>query len=72
MDTVIGFIAEDIKKKYPCATEYDEETGAVNNWLERYIIPPMLSLIQEQHEEIEALKKKNEEFELRLSTLEGK
>ena len=59
MDTVIGFIAEDINKKYPCATEYDEETGAVNNWLERYIIPPMLSLIQEQHGEIEKLKSDN-------------
>lgn len=72
MDTVIGFIAEDIKKKYPCAIEYDEETGAVNNWLERYIIPPMLSLIQEQHEEIEILKKRNEDIERRLSALEGK
>ena len=59
MDTVIGFIAEDINKKYPCATEYDEETGEVNNWLERYIIPPMLSLIQEQHGEIEQLKSDN-------------
>ena len=59
MDTVIGFIAEDINKKYPCATEYDEETGSVNNWLERYIIPPMLSLIQEQHGEIEQLKSDN-------------
>ena len=59
MDTVIGFIAEDINKKYPCATEYDEETGAVNNWLECYIIPPMLSLIQEQHVEIEQLKSDN-------------
>ena len=59
MDTVIGFIAEDINKKYPCATEYDEETGAVNNWLECYIIPPMLSLIQEQHVEIEQLKSEN-------------
>ena len=59
MDTVIGFIAEDINKKYPCATEYDEETGAVSNWLECYIIPPMLSLIQEQHVEIEQLKSEN-------------
>lgn len=59
MDTVIGFIAEDINKKYPCATEYDEETGEVNNWLERYIIPPMLSLIQEQNGEIEQLKSDN-------------
>lgn len=56
MDTVIGFIAEDIEEKYPCATEYDEDSGNVNNWLERYMIPPMLALIQEQHKEIEQLK----------------
>lgn len=56
MDTVIGFIAEDIEEKYPCATEYDEDSGNVNNWLERYMIPPMLALIQEQHKDIEQLK----------------
>lgn len=56
MNTVIGFIAEDIEEKYPCATEYDENTGSVNNWLEQYIVPPMLALIQEQHKEIEQLK----------------
>lgn len=72
METVIGFIAENVKEKYPCATEYDESTGEVNNWLERYIVPPMLALIQEQHEEIETLKKRNEDFERRLSALERK
>ena len=59
METVIGFIAEDIYDKYPVACEFDEDTGAINNWLERYIIPPMLSLIQEQHGEIEQLKSDN-------------
>ena len=53
--TVIGFIAEDIYEKYPIAAEVDS-TGNVNNWHERYIIPPMLALIQEQHKEIEDLK----------------
>lgn len=57
METVVGIIAEDIHDKYPCACEYDEETGEINNWMERYMIPPMLTLIQEQHEEIEAIKK---------------
>lgn len=56
MPTVIGLIAEDVHDKYPCACEYDEETGEINNWLERYMIPPMLALIQEQHNEIETLK----------------
>ena len=79
METVIGFIAEDINEKYPCATEYDEETKEVNNWLERYIIPPMLSLIQEQHKEIEQLKSDNfalkgelDIIKQRLSKLEEK
>lgn len=53
--TVIGFIAEDIYEKYPIAAEVDS-TGNINNWHERYIIPPMLALIQEQHKEIEELK----------------
>lgn len=56
METVIGFIAEDIYDKYPVACEFDEDTGVINNWLERYMIPPMLALIQEQHKEIEQLK----------------
>ena len=56
METVIGFIAEDIYDKYPVACEFDEDTGSINNWLERYMIPPMLALIQEQHKEIEQLK----------------
>ena len=56
MDTVIGIIAEDVEKKYPCAAEHDEDNGEVINWLERYLVPPMLSLIQEQHKEIEILK----------------
>ena len=56
MPTVIGLIAEDVNEKYPCACEYNEENGQVENWLERYMIPPMLYLIQEQHKEIEILK----------------
>lgn len=55
MPTVIGMIADDIDKIYPCACEYDEDTGEVINWLERYMIPPMLSLIQEQHNQIDGL-----------------
>lgn len=51
---VIGFIAEDIDKHYPIATIKVEDK--VENWDERYIIPPMLALIQEQHEEIESIK----------------
>ena len=62
MPTVIGMIADDIDKIYPCACEYDEDTGEVINWLERYMIPPMLSLIQEQHNEIEEIKQEIKEL----------
>ena len=50
----IGLIAEDIAEIYPVAAIYDEV--GPENWDERYIIPPMLKLIQEQHEAIENLK----------------
>lgn len=72
MPTVIGFIAEDVDEKYPCACEYNEESGQVENWLERYMIPPMLALIQEQHNDIEYLKQENLALQNRLSILEQK
>lgn len=64
--TLVGFIAEDVEKIYPIATDYDENKE-IENWNERYIIPPMLKLIQDQHkqigkmqEEIEKLRKEIE------------
>lgn len=69
METVIGFIAEDIYNKYPVACEFDEDTGVINNWLERYMIPPMLKLIQEQHNEIESLKLENVQVKGELDIL---
>lgn len=60
--TIPGFIAEDVEKVYPAATIYNED-GKVESWSEAQIIPGMLKLIQEQHEEIEDLK-------ARLSKLE--
>ena len=72
MPTVIGLIAEDVNEKYPCACEYNEENGQVENWLERYMIPPMLYLIQEQHKDIELLKQENLASQNRISILEQK
>lgn len=60
---VIGFIAEDIYKYYPQAAIVIGDE--VENWNERYIIPPMLKLIQEQHEQIQALTERIEELERR-------
>lgn len=54
---VIGFIAEDIQDKYPVACEYGEY-GLPEDWNARFIIPPMLSLIQEMYQKIEILENK--------------
>lgn len=53
---VIGFIAEDVYEHYPqAAIMIDEEA---ENWDERYIIPPMLKLIQEQNDRITELERR--------------
>lgn len=52
---LIGFIAEDVERVYPIAVDYTED-GQVDNWNERYIIPAMLKLIQDQKKEIDELK----------------
>ena len=59
--THIGLLAEDVKHHYPIAANYNED-GDVEDWSERYLIPPMLKLIQMQHEEIEAIKAELEEM----------
>lgn len=55
---VIGFIAENLEKVYPVAVDKDDY-GTIMDWNYKYVIPPMLSLIQEQHKEIEQLKSEN-------------
>ena len=61
---VPGFIAENIAKEYPIAADINDD-GTVEDWNERFIIPPMLKLIQEQKQMIDDL-------ERRLSQLEQK
>ena len=51
-----GFIAEDLYEVYPMAV--DVEDGKTLTWNPRYIIPPMLALIQEQNERIKALERR--------------
>ena len=60
--TLPGFIAEDVAEIYPSAVIRDEK-GQIENWDERRIIPGMLKLIQEQHDEIEDLKARIEKLE---------
>lgn len=68
---VCGFIAEEIHNVYPIACEYNEN-GEPENWNERYVIPPMLALIQEQHKDIELLKQENLALQNKLSILESR
>lgn len=53
--TIPGFIAEEVADVYPSAVIHDID-GNIESWDERRILPGMLSLIQKQHKEIEALK----------------
>lgn len=50
-----GFVAEDLYEVYPSAV--DVEDGKCETWNYRYIIPPMLALIQEQNKRITELEK---------------
>lgn len=56
--TLPMLIAEEVDKIYPSATIHDTETGEVESWDERRIIPGMLALIQEQHKKIEDLEER--------------
>lgn len=56
---VIGILADDVLEKYPIAAEYHydkEGNKVVDDWSDRYIVPAMLKLIQDQKKEIENLK----------------
>jgi hypothetical protein len=50
---VPGFVAEEVAKFYPAAA--DSIKGEVENWNERFLIPGMLSLIQDQEKRIQLL-----------------
>lgn len=49
-----GLIVEDLLEKYPISVDYDEE-GNPCTWNPRYLLPPMLKLIQEQKQLIDNL-----------------
>ena len=62
--TVPGFYAEDMEEHIPIATDYTEIDGKTlpENWNERFLIPYMVKCIQEQHKEIEILKRNQEKI----------
>lgn len=62
--TIPGLIAEEVAEVYPSAAICNPETGEIESWDERRIIPGMLALIQEQEKRIN-------ELENRLAKLEG-
>lgn len=70
-EVVCGFVAEEVLKQYPVACEFNAY-GMPENWDARYIIPPMLSLIQEQNLEIESLKLEHIQIKGELDILKQK
>ena len=58
---VNGFIAEELEEVYPIAVNYED--GLAEDWEPKFMIPPMLKLIQDQ-------KKKIDELEQRIEALE--
>lgn len=59
---LIGFIAEQVAECYPVAVDINED-GDIESWSAHYIVPPMLALLQEQHEQIDSLTKRIEALE---------
>lgn len=60
--TLPGFIVEELEDVYPVAVDYNDDE-LPEDWNARYMIPPMLKLIQDQKKEIEELKKRIEALE---------
>lgn len=60
---VPGFLAEDVADIYPAASIHNPQTGELESWDERRIIPGMLALIQEQQKQIDDLTARLEALE---------
>ena len=58
----IGFIAEDVAKYYPSAARWNEDHTEVDTWEMSDMFPALVKLIQEQHSDIEMLKKEIEKL----------
>lgn len=54
---LVGFIIENMNEVYPIAVDKPTDNVKEWSWNTQYLIPPMLKLIQEQHKELEQLKK---------------
>jgi len=69
----IGFIAEDIAEKFKDGATFDKN-NLPDGWDIRYMFPAALKLLQEQHKEIETLKKQLNKIQhlIRKSTTNNK
>ena len=66
--TLPGFIAEEVAEIYPAAV-IRNQSGEVESWDERRIIPGMLALIQEQKQQIDNLQARIDRLEAALARL---
>lgn len=64
-----GFIIEELAQQYPIAVDQPSDNVKEWSWNAQYLIPPMLKLIQNQHEADEQMKRKLAEQESRIEQL---
>lgn len=67
---VIGLIAEEVYKHYPIAAEKNDY-GEIENWNDRYLIPPMLSLIQKQKKQLDEMSFEMQIVKMQINILSG-
>ena len=61
------FIAEDVEKWFPIAT--DHRNGLAEDWNQKIMIPSMFAMIKFNHEKIKELKFENEELKSELKSI---
>nr|DAQ36692.1 MAG TPA: Putative tail protein [Caudoviricetes sp.] len=61
------FIAEDVEKWFPIAT--DHRNGMAEDWNQKIMIPSMFAMIKFNHEKIKELKSENEELKSELKSI---
>lgn len=61
------FIAEDVEKWFPIAT--DHRNGLAEDWNQKIMIPSMFAMIKFNHEKIKELKSENEELKSELKSI---